>query len=102
MRFADAAHVDLKSFYARRPRLGRFYRFVGYLIIVLTVGWATSPEQQAVLLICALIAWVQAWYRAVGALWRSSLVAAALLAAALLSLPTFKAAIDHCCGAGAS
>ncbi len=93
MRYRDAAHVDLGSFYARRPHLGRYYRYLGYAACVLALIWHDRTDLSGMLLICILVAWAQAWYRLVGAAWRSSLVAAALLCAVALTRPL----LTGCC-----
>lgn len=86
MRFRDASHVDLGSFYARLPTYGRMYRWFGYGGIVLAIFFRNQPEQLAKLLIVLGVAWLLAWYRVVGALWRSSIVAAMLACAFALTL----------------
>ncbi len=85
MRFRDAEHVDHGSFYARRPGLGRIYRLAGYAACVGVLAYAADPRRIAGLLVFLLIAWVMAWKREVGALWRSSLVAAIVMCAAILT-----------------
>lgn len=85
MRFRDAAHVDLGSFYARRPELGRLYRFAGYGACVAAVWWAHDPARIGALLVVLLIAWLMAWKREVGALFRAPLVGAIAICAILLS-----------------
>jgi hypothetical protein len=99
MRYRDAPHVDLSGFYARRPHMGSYYRYLGYGACLLALGWNQRPELVGMLLICVLVAWVQAWYRIVGAAWRSSLVAAALLCAVILTRPLL-AAWSACCLTG--
>jgi len=89
MRYRDADHVDLGSFYARQPGLGTLYRYLGYAACVLALLWQDQPGMISRLLICVLVAWALAWYRIVGASFRSSLVAAALLCAVILSKPWF-------------
>lgn len=85
MRFRDAAHVDLGSFYARLPLHGKVYRYAGYLACLGVLAYAGEPRRVAGLLIILLIAWIMAWKREVGALWRSSLVAAIAMCAVLLT-----------------
>ncbi len=85
MRYRDAAHVDVGGFYARRPELGKAYRLLGYVAIVFAALHHDDAETLARLLIALVVVWLFAWYRIVGALWRSSIVAAALLCAVLLS-----------------
>jgi hypothetical protein len=77
--------MDLGSFYARRPRLGTLYRYLGYAACLLALAWNDRPELISQLLIVVLIAWGMAWYRIVGAAWRAPLVAAALLCAVILT-----------------
>jgi hypothetical protein len=67
MRYADAPHVDLSNYYMRLPRLGSSYRWMGYVCVAMAVLW------------------LQAWFRGVGGLWRSSLVAALLACAVILT-----------------
>lgn len=86
MRYADAPHVDVGSFYARNPNCGKIYRLLGYLGLVLAVLWTDHPQRLAVLLAVLVLTWLVAWYQVVGTLWRSSLVAASLLCALQLSL----------------
>ena len=85
MRLADAAHVDLGSFYARRPGLGRIYRLAGYGACVGVLFWAHDPQRIGALLIVLLIAWLMAWKREVGSLFRAPLVAAIAMCAVLLT-----------------
>ena len=85
MRYRDAAHVDVSGFYARRPELGKGFRLLGYVAILFAASHYDDAETLARLLIALVVAWLWAWYRIVGALWRSSVVAAALLCAVLLS-----------------
>lgn len=85
MRFRDAAHLDFGPFYARLPEQGRTFRAIGYLGIALAVWWAPSPERVWWLAWFLLAAWLLAWYRVVGALWRSSLVGALAACAVVLS-----------------
>jgi hypothetical protein len=85
MRFRDAAHVDLGSFYARRPDLGRLYRIAGYAGCVAAVWWAHDIPRISALLVVLLVAWLMAWKREVGALFRSSLIAAIAICAVLIS-----------------
>jgi len=85
MRLADAAHVDLGSFYARRPGLGRVYRLAGYAACLAVLYWAHEPQRIAGLLVVLLIAWLMAWKREVGSLFRAPLVAAMVMCAVLLT-----------------
>ena len=85
MRLADAAHIDLGSFYARQPGLGRVYRLTGYLACLGVVWWAHAPHRIASLLVVLLIAWLMAWKREVGSLFRAPLVAAMLMCAVILT-----------------
>lgn len=81
MRFADAPHLDLASFRARRPGLGRVYLVAGHAACAAALWWAHQPERLGALLIVLAIAWAMAWKREVGSLYRSTLVAAMLLCA---------------------
>ncbi len=85
MRLADAAHVDLGSFYARRPGLGRIYRLAGYAACIGVLWWAHNPRNIGLLLIVLLVAWLMAWKREVGSLFRAPLVAAIVMCAVLLT-----------------
>jgi hypothetical protein len=85
MRLADAAHVDLGSFYARQPGLGRIYRLAGYVACLAVLWQAHSPRNIATLLVVLLVAWLMAWKREVGAVFRAPLVAAILMCAVLLT-----------------
>lgn len=85
MRYRDAAHVDLGSFYARRPGPGRIYRLFGQAACVGVVVYAADPARIGLLLIVLAVAWVMAWKREVGALWRSPLVAAIAMCAVILT-----------------
>lgn len=85
MRYRDAPHVDLGSFYARRPAQGRIYRLFGYAACLGVVAYSARPAHIGVLLVVLTVAWVMAWRREVGAAWRSSLVAAIFMCAAILT-----------------
>jgi hypothetical protein len=86
MRYRDAAHVDLGSFYAREPRYGKTFRLVGYAVVVMACYFHNDPDILGRLLIALITTWLFAWYRVVGALWRSSVVAATVLCALLLTM----------------
>lgn len=86
MRYRDAAHVDVGSFYSRKPELGKVYRLLGYAALVGVVWHHDQVGMLERLLIALIILWLMAWYRVVGTLWRSSTVAAALLCAVLLTM----------------
>ncbi len=85
MRYRDAAHVDMGSFYARKPEHGKLYRLLGYAAAVAVFWHAHSEPMLERLLIVLVILWLMAWYRVVGALWRSSIVSATLLCAVLVT-----------------
>jgi hypothetical protein len=85
MRYRDAAHVDMGSFYARKPEHGKLYRLLGYAALIGVLWHAQHEAMLERLLIALVILWLMAWYRIVGALWRSSIVAATLLCAVLLT-----------------
>jgi hypothetical protein len=85
MRYRDAAHVDMGSFYARRPEHGKMYRLLGYAGIVAAWWHLHDADMLSRLLIVLVVLWFMAWFRIVGALWRSSVVAACLLCAVLVS-----------------
>jgi hypothetical protein len=86
MRYRDAAHVDVGSFYARKPELGHTYRLLGYAALVGVLWHQANDAMLERLLIGLIILWLMAWYRVVGTLWRSSIVAATLLCATLLTM----------------
>lgn len=81
MRYADAPHLDLASFRARRAGLGQLYRVAGYAACVVVLVRAGEPRFLSLFLIVMLVAWLMAWKREVGSLFRSPLVAAILMAA---------------------
>ena len=85
MRYRDAAHVDMGSFYAREPQFGKMYRILGYLGIVIAAYYSNDPEVLGKLFLALVVAWLMAWFRIVGALWRSSIVAACVLCGFLLT-----------------
>lgn len=85
MRYRDAVHMDMGSFYAREPQFGRMYRLLGYFAIVIAAYFHNDPDILQRLLIALIVTWLMAWYRIVGALWRSSIVAAAVLCAFFLT-----------------
>ncbi len=86
----DAAHVDETSFYARLPAIGRWCRLVGLALVAVAAVLLLRRDEVALgwLLAGSVTAWLAAWRLGVGALWRSSLVAAVIAAAA--GLATFK------------
>lgn len=88
MRYRDAQHVDVGSFYARLPNVGKVYRLLGLLGVAGAVYLAHVHDvrRMAVLLVFLILAWLLAWYRVVGTLWRSSLVAAIVACASFLAL----------------
>jgi hypothetical protein len=86
MRYRDAGHVDVGSFYARNARAGKGYRLIGYLGIVAAIGAHGQARCLGSLLIVLALCWFLAWYQVVGTLWRSSIVAAMLLCAVQLTL----------------
>jgi hypothetical protein len=85
MRFRDAVHVDLGSFYARRPGLGRMYRLAGWAACAWVLWNAHDTRYVGAILVLLLVAWVMAWYRCVGALFRAPLVGAILMCALLIT-----------------
>ena len=85
MRYRDAEHVDTGGFYARRPELGRVYRLFGYAGLALAWYHLEDPGMLACLLVVLILLWLLAWYRVVGALWRTSAVAGILLCAVALT-----------------
>jgi hypothetical protein len=93
MRYRDAEHVDTGGFYARRPELGRVYRLLGYAGCAFAWYHLDDAEVLARLLVFLLVLWLAAWYRVVGALWRTSVVAAILLCA--VALTSHQLAAQH-------
>jgi hypothetical protein len=85
MRFRDAVHLDTGPFYARLPEQGRIFRALGYLGVAMAIRSAGDPRALWGLVIFLLVAWVYAWKRTVGTLWRSSLVAALVACAVILT-----------------
>ncbi|MBA2480431.1 MAG: hypothetical protein H0V44_07195 [Planctomycetes bacterium] len=85
MRYRDASHVDVGSFYARLPQNGKMFRLLGYAGVIGAVAFAHDPRRIALLLIVLIVAWLLAWYRVVGTLWRSSIVAAIIACAVILT-----------------
>jgi hypothetical protein len=85
MRYRDAEHVDTGGFYARRPELGRVYRLLGYAGLAFAWYHVDDAGMLARLLVVLLALWLVAWYRVVGALWRTSVVAGILLCAVALT-----------------
>lgn len=83
MRYRDAQHIDVGSFYARRPEIGRLFRLLGLLGVLCAV--LLPPTTLGWLLGGLILVWLGAWYLVVGTLWRSSVVAALLVAALRLS-----------------
>ncbi len=90
MRYRDAAHVDLGSFHAREPAHGTIFRFIGYAGVLLACWYHDQPDILGRLLIALIVAWLMAWYRIVGALWRAPLVSAILFCAALVTLAKLR------------
>jgi hypothetical protein len=93
MRYRDAEHVDTGGFYARRPELGRVYRLLGYASLAFAWYHIDDAGMLARLLVVLLVLWLLAWYRVVGALWRTSVVAAILLCA--VGLTSHQLAAQH-------
>lgn len=85
MRYADASHVDLGSFYSRLPARGKWFRLLGYGAIAAAVHYRDDQGALAALLVCLILAWLRAWQVVVGTAWRSSIVAAVVLCAVLLT-----------------
>lgn len=102
MRYRDAAHVEMGSFYAREPQFGKMYRIIGYLGVVIAGFYAHDPEVLGKLFLALVVAWLMAWFRIVGALWRSSIVAACVLCAFLLTVAKFQALAAHLQASGAA
>jgi hypothetical protein len=92
MRYRDALHVDVGSFYARLPHLGKMYRLLGYAALLGVFWHHHNPAMLERILVMLIIIWLMAWYRVVGTLWRSSIVAATLFCAFALTLHRFQVA----------
>ena len=82
MRYKNAPHIIEEAIYARRPVLGFVFQLIGLFVLVATVS---CTQAVAVLMGISLFLWLLAWYAAVGSIWRSTLTAALLLQAVLLS-----------------
>jgi hypothetical protein len=95
MRYRDAIHMDMGSFYARQPQLGKMYRFLGYAAIIGVVWHHQDVAMLERLLIMLVVLWLMAWYRIVGALWRSSIVSACVLCAFFITWHRVWAAPIH-------
>ncbi len=87
MRYRDAGHVEVGAFYARSPRIGRWYRLLGYLGTAAALWCAHANQERSIACILAalILVWLAAWYQVVGTLWRSSVVAAIIASALLLT-----------------
>jgi len=85
MYFRDASHVLISEFYARGAQAGRWFRLLGWACVALAVVAEPCPNAEGALLGVVIAAWLVAWRLAVGALWRSSLVAAAVVCAVALT-----------------
>jgi hypothetical protein len=90
MRYRDAKHVDLGSFYARESVHGKAFRFIGYAGVFMACWYHDQPDLLGRLMIALIIAWLMAWYRIVGALWRGPLVAAIFFCAVLVTFAKLK------------
>jgi hypothetical protein len=96
MRYADADHVDLGSFYSRLPNRGKYFRILGYVGIGLAAYYQADDRALTALLVCLILAWLRAWQVVVGAAWRSSIVAAVVLCAVLLTQHRLAAECPAC------
>jgi hypothetical protein len=85
MRFRDASHVQIAEFYARGAHGGRWFRVGGWAAVALAVIAEPWSNAEGALLGVVLATWLVAWRLAVGALWRSSLVAAAVVCAVAIT-----------------
>jgi hypothetical protein len=97
MRYRDASHVDVGSFYARRPRHGTWYRLIGYLALAAEILFMQCSLRGCIadLVVVLVLVWLVAWYQAVGTLWRSSLVAAIIAGCVFLSWTRCCPPADH-------
>lgn len=86
MRYRDATHVDLGSFYARRPWLGKAYRFIGLAALVVAFATPNRGDCLGLLMGCLILLWLAAWYQIVGTLWRATIVGAILITAIRLTM----------------
>jgi hypothetical protein len=100
MRYRDAQHVDVGSFYARSARAGKLYRILGHCLVaaVAVAGWRHDTRMLTILLPVLVVVWLAAWFQVVGTLWRSSIVAGIVACAILLA----AAHCESCCGACAA
>src|SRR4051812_32366531 len=87
MRYRDAPHVDVGSFYARSPRAGKVYRILGHVLVgaVAVAGWRHDLTMLTILMPTLILVWLAAWWQVVGTLWRSSIVAGIVACAVLLA-----------------
>src|SRR3954462_5068058 len=100
MRYRDAPHVDVGSFYARSPSEGKVFRILGHVGVAVfaAAAWRHEPLAVTVLLVALLGVWLIAWWRVVGTLWRSSIVAGIVACAVWLAADRCGAcchAADH-------
>ncbi len=64
---------------------GRWFRLLGWACVALAVVVEPYPNAEGALLGVVIASWLVAWRLAVGALWRSSLVAAAVVCAVAIT-----------------
>jgi hypothetical protein len=98
MRYRDASHVDVGSFYARRPRAGKVFRLLGHLGAAsgACCAWRHDQCGLVAVLVAMLLLWLVAWYQVVGTLWRASIVAALALCAVALTIERWEECRAHC------
>jgi hypothetical protein len=100
MRYRDASHVDVGSFYSRSPAAGKVYRILGHggVAAVAVAAWRHDERLIVGLLLALILLWLAAWYQVVGTLWRSSIVAGIIGCAVFLAAERCHA----CCAASAA
>jgi hypothetical protein len=98
MRYRDAQHVDVGSFYARSPGAGKLYRILGHAGVAAAAiaGWRHDAGALAILLLVLIVVWLAAWYQVVGTLWRASVVAGIVACAILLAAERCRAECASC------
>jgi len=93
LRYADASHLHLTAFHARRPLLGSCVRIAGYLTLVAVLAVErVAPDRLAWAAVGCFVLWLAAWRSAVGAAWRGPVVAAQFAALFLLAWREWLAA----------
>ena len=97
MRYRDASHVDVGSFYSRAPFPGKIVRLLGHGAIAAfaIAAWRHDTCLVTGLLIALLLVWLAAWWLVVGTLWRASVVAGVVACGVYLAAERWS----DCCAA---